>query len=372
MKTRILNRWVVGCVCLGLLAGFPAVAEDISKKWRIGFAAGGMNGQDEIDSASANQLVLFDQNRQVVALFEDPRDSSSVFGSLDLQPGPIATLSAQYAVNKIFVIEASAGYHKTDLGDIEMQAQFSGVPIDPDFDFNFATFRIPAGEIERIPLALTAMARFRPRASFNPYVGAGIGYSIIGFETSDELNLLSQRMDASRGGLARVNDSFRFPPSLTVPSAAEFSDLEGAVVNATDTWEWHTVIGAELTVKNKWSLFFDARWTFSGRSVEIGFNGGDELGSSVPRLLDRFFSPAGRAAYGGIQIDDGGLIDGGSLVPIATEDPATDCGDPLNAQLCVFEIGTLDGELDPGVYYVQGGKIRADALSAQFGFRYTF
>ncbi len=39
------------------------------------------------------------------------------------------------------------------------------------------------------------------------------------------------------------------------------------------------------------------------------------------------------------------------------------------ATLAVLDI---DGELDPGFYYAQGGKVGYDGFSLQFGFRYTF
>ena len=53
------------------------------------------------------------------------------------------------------------------------------------------------GELERVPIQITALARFRPRASFNPYFGAGIGYSILGFDPDPAFDELSLNMDQS-------------------------------------------------------------------------------------------------------------------------------------------------------------------------------
>ena len=106
-----------------------------------------------------------------------------------------------------------------DVGDIEMQAQFVGVDIPETESFQFSIFRVQAGELERVPIQLSAFARFRPRASFNPYVGGGVGYTIIGFEPSEEFNALSRNLDASRGGFAAGRPVRKRPRSfLTSPS----------------------------------------------------------------------------------------------------------------------------------------------------------
>jgi hypothetical protein len=354
-----------------VLAGFavsPALAEDVEKKFRLGFAIGGWNADDELESDSANVLVLVDESFVTEQLFFDPRNDSAVFGELSIQSGPIGTFYAQYAVNKIFIVEASVGYGKYDVGDIEVQAQFDKVDVPDTQPFNFSFFRVQVGELDRIPIQFTGMARFRPRASFNPYVGAGIGYAFIGFEPSQEFNDLSVNMDASLGEQSRLTGSFNAAPSFFTSGTP--GAIEGATIDASDTFEWHLAGGAELSFRRNWSAFFDIRLTFASREFTVGFNGGQYLGIPVPNLTDFSDAPAASSVYGPVQVFTGGLLDGGSIQPRETADPDTDCDvTPVD---CVFVVGEFDGETDTGAYYAQGGSVDFDGIALQFGVRYTF
>lgn len=359
---------VIACACSA------AVAEDVEKKFRIGLSFGGYNNTDDILSDAANELFLVNEDQITTKVFIDPRDDSTVFGNLDIMSGGIVTLSAQYALTSIFLVEASVGYGKHDVGDVDVQAQFSLVDV-PDMErFSFAAFRIPVGQIERIPLQLTALARFRPRASFNPYVGGGIGYSIIGFEPADEFNQLSINMDASLGGQSRLTEATWGGSILVVPSSSAIGPLTGATVDATDTFEWHLAGGAELSFKRKWAAYVDVRWSFGSRALHIGFDGGDYLGVPVPQLVDYDTSPAANTIYGPVYIPSGGLVDGGSLQvrPAENEPPDTDCSETPAACEDYFDLTLPDGVPDTGFYYVQGGAVDYGGVSLQFGVRYTF
>lgn len=362
--------WLVLVAC----ASSAALAEDVEKKFRIGFGVGGYNTTDDISSDAANVLQLVDDNQVFSRVFIDPRDDSAVFGNLGINSGTVATLSAQYALTKIFLIEASVGYGKYDVGDAEIQAQYGLIDIPDMEEFNFEWYRIPVGQMERVPLQFTALARFRPRASFNPYVGAGVGYSFIGFEPSDEFNQLSLNLDSSLGGQSRLTEATWGGASLSAPSANAIGPLTGATVDARDTFEWHLAGGAELSFKRRWSVYVDLRWVFGSRSMEIGFNGSDYLGIAVPQLTDFESSPVATAIFGAIQVTTGGLIDGGSLQvrPKQGEPPETDCVEtPQNCET-FFDPTQPDGVPDTGYYYAQGGSVDYGGVSMQFGVRYTF
>jgi len=362
--------WLVLIAC----ASSAALAEDVEKKFRIGFGVGGYNTTDDISSDAANVLQLVDDNQVFSRVFIDPRDDSAVFGNLGINSGTVATLSAQYALTKIFLIEASVGYGKYDVGDAEIQAQYGLIDIPDMEEFNFEWYRIPVGQMERVPLQFTALARFRPRASFNPYVGAGVGYAFIGFEPSDEFNQLSLNLDSSLGGQSRLTEATWGGASLSAPSADAIGPLTGATVDARDTFEWHLAGGAELSFKRRWSVYVDLRWVFGSRSMEIGFNGSDYLGIAVPQLTDFESSPVATAIFGAIQVTTGGLIDGGSLQvrPKQGEPPETDCVEtPQNCET-FFDPTQPDGVPDTGYYYAQGGSVNYGGVSMQFGVRYTF
>ena len=371
MRTRSRIPVRLGLVALLLAFAAPAAAEDVEKKWRFGFSAGSLNAQDSVRSDAANILNLVGPDLAIEFRFIDPRNDSAALGALEIQPGAEFNFSAQYAVTKIFVVEGSVGYQRTDVGDTEVQAQFVGVPIDEDLNFNFAAFRIPVGELERVPIQITALARLRPRARLNPYFGIGIGYSIIGFEPSAEFDELSQNMDNSRGLQAFLTDSLFGAPQLITPPSAAVLELTGANVDARDTFEWHTVLGTELSFGPKWAVFVDLRYLLSSRTLRVGFNGGGDVGVGVPLLTDFVLSEAGGQSYGAVNIMEGGLVDGGRLIPLVSSPPTTDCSIEVNIPLCTF-VPELDGELDPGLYYVQGGKMKYDAFGARIGVRFTF
>jgi hypothetical protein len=392
---RAARVWI-RLVGLTLLVGcflVSAQAEDVEKKFRIGFGAGFLNSQDNVPSDSVNVLNLVDSFLTTVDRYRDPRSDSAAFGNLEIKPGPVVSLFGQYAVTQIFVIEASVGYQQTELGDAEVQVQFDGMVIPDEQRFDFQIYRYEVGDIEQIPTQLTFLARFRPRASLNPYVGAGFGYTFVGFEPSDEFNELSANMDGSQGAHWRVTSGFIGNDTLS-PSTAQIRDLGGATVEVGGTWEAHLVAGLEISFKRKWVVFIDARYSFSSRSASVGFDGQQSLGNPVPRETNYCAnqpgdtppggtretvcpgSLAGEAAlngvYGPTRITYGGLLDGfGGVVPITGAPPGTDCSDPEQKEFCK-NVLQPDGQLDTGFYYAQGGTFKYDAFSMQVGIRYTF
>jgi len=362
-----IGRGLVPLLVLLVVAG-GVRAEEVEKRFRFGFAAGGFNNSSDVPSDAANTLIVLAPDDSLVDIYNDPRDDGAVFGTLGIEAAPIGTLYGQYAVNRFVVLEASIGYEKHDVGDIEVQAWFNGDTDFPDVqDFNFHTFNLKAGTMEQIPLQFTALVRFRPKANFNPYVGAGVGYNFVGFTPSDELDQLSRNMDLSVGQQERVSSSFTTNPGIA-PIGPPM-DLTGATVDARDSFEWHLAGGAELTVARKWALFLDVRWTFGSRGLSIGFNGGEDLGIAVPNFTDYEGTELTTQDFGPVLITSGGLIDGGYLGD--PFDPSVNCGGAIPPQSCIF-IREPDGQLDKGHYYVQGGTIDYGGVGLQFGVRYTF
>ncbi|ANM28355.1 hypothetical protein ABI59_00010 [Acidobacteria bacterium Mor1] len=345
---------------LAVAVALPALAEDVEKRFRLSFSAGGFDTQDEVASDSANEFRLTDRDLVPIRVIRDPRDDSGVFGDLKIQPTTRFTFTGQYAITKTLLIEASVGYQKGDVGDIEVQAQFAGVRPPEEEQFVFQIFRLPAGEMEQVPLQLTAINRFRPRAKLNPYLGAGVGYTLIGFDPSDELNELSVNMDNSIGGFSNG----------ATGAVDVIENLTGATVDARDTFSIHLVGGAEYSIKPKWTLFLDYRYSWASRSFSLQFNGQNSLGVSVPQG-EEFLDESLGVVFGPYVIASGGLIDGGRIAPTSSAPPTTDCSDPAQAINCEF-VFDPDGELDTGSYYVQGGDIDYDGASLQIGVRYTF
>ena len=387
-------------------------AGDLTKKWRVSLAVGvppigGFNPQDEIGSAAGNELVIRPACQRtntcgneptILEVTRDPRDPDSVFGALEVKSMSTATLAVQYGVNKNLLLEGSIGYQQADVGNVEIGVQFQGNgSVDPNIErFNFIAHRIPAGELEIMPISVTAMAHLRPRATLDPYLGVGVGYWVIGFDVDPQLDELSIAMDASRGSQEVLTPFFCVSGCAESLLSGDVTlDLAGATVDARDSFEWHLVGGAEITFKKRWSAFLDPRWVDVSRSLTIGFNGGAELGSSVPNFQDFDNSVNANTIYGPVNIGNcfkdaagdtngeliscsgGGLLDLGRVILVKSEDAAAtvDCTDPFDVPTPGCELDFVfepDGLRDPGDYYVRGGTIDYDGLALQFGIRFTF
>jgi len=363
-------RHFVLVALLAIVAALPAAAEDVEKKFRIGATLGFFNAQDDVMSDAANTLTLVDRGLVFQDFFIDPRNDSATFGVLNLEPGASGTIYGQYAFTKIFILEASVGYSQQDIGDVELQVQFDAVQIPSFQPFLFEIHRFKVGEVERVPVKLTAIMRFRPRSSFNPYVGAGIGWVYNGFSVAPEFDALSVLLDGSRGGLATVSSATFGNPQLIRPNATAVVDLTGASVKVEDTFEAHLAFGIEYSFKRKWAAVLDARWTRSSRAVRVGFNDSIDLGVAVPERVDFTDSEFATTVYGGFHIPNGGLIDCGTLVPNFGVNPTHDCG--ADPSLCILDPTLFDGLPDPGIYYIQGGEFEYGGVSVEVGLRYTF
>jgi hypothetical protein len=366
-RTVIRGRAILAAgatVCV-LVAGARDIhAEEIEKKFRIGFALGGYRISDEQHSNSANVRTLLKSNGEFDSFFQDPRNDLGAFSDFGLEPQAGLMLSATYAFTRLWYLEASAGVRRGDVGNVELQAQFSGAVTTVEQPFNFTVFNIDGGTLRQVPVEVTAGVRFRPKAAFNPFLCGGIGYSFNSFEPSDELNELSVDLDRSSGGFRAINQS-----GGTFNAATPAVNLSGITVDVNNAPEWHIGGGFEYTFASKWAFVFDTRYTVYSGKFTMTVNGSNELGVSVPSDQRFLTDPDAFGPFGGIEITSGGLVDGGSLEP-SPGFPDADCGaiTPVNCQFT----GPRDGVKDPGIYYIHAGSVRYDNISLHLGVRYTF
>ena len=323
-------RWVAPLVVCGLLACWPAAAEDVKNRFRLSLALGGYQSQDEVNSDSANALTVLDDEGEILGRYSDPRNDAGVAGNFEIQPGSIATLAWQYGFTRFFLLEGSVGYNANDVGEIEVS------------EFRSEAVRFSAGKLTRLPVQLTGLWRFRPDKVFSPYVGAGIGYSFVEFDSSEELIQLSENLEASSARQARIVRS-DLGGIITWNNNVPAIQLRGATVQAPDAWEWHITGGAELSFARRWSVLFELRYSKASETFHLQFDGKDQLGISVPQGQTQEGSDLDEATYGPMWIFPGGALD-------------------LDG----------DGTLDPSLYYVTGGELRYDGIAAVVGVRYTF
>jgi len=323
-------RWVAPLVACSLLACVPAAAEDVHKRFRLSLALGGYQAQDEVNSDSANILTVLDDAGEILGRYSDPRDDAGVAGNFEIQPGSIVTLAWQYGFTRFFLLEGSVGYNGNDVGQIEVNEIRNGA------------VRFSAGRLTRLPVQLTGLWRFRPDKNFRPYVGAGIGYSFVEFDSSDELIELSENLEASSARQTRLVRS-DLGGIITWNNNDPAIPLNGATIQAPDSWEWHITGGVELSFARRWSVLFELRYTKASEAFHLQFDGKDQLGISVPQGQAQDGSELDESTYGPVWVFPGGALD-------------------LDG----------DGELDEGLYYVTGGELRYDGIGAVIGVRYTF
>ena len=99
-STRLPSRLLCLLALAALVVARPAQAEEVNKRFRLSVGLGFLNGQGKAESDSANTLFLTDNTASVVDTYTDPRNDSAVFGSLEFQPGPLASISGQYAFTR--------------------------------------------------------------------------------------------------------------------------------------------------------------------------------------------------------------------------------------------------------------------------------
>jgi len=340
-----------------------AFAEDVAKKFRIAASMGPTSGRAEITTSAANQLTLIDNNLVPVGFVLDPRNDSAVADSpLSIETAPLATISAEYAFTSTFILQASIGYQRGNVGPVDVQAQFPNQISSTGRAFDFRKFPIEAGTLKQVPLQVTAIARFRSKKSFNPYVGIGAGYIWTGFESSDQLNVLSDNMSRSKGAIAFLDVNLGASRIPDAPDPGLWKPLSGATVDAPDSLEWHLAGGFEISFKKNWAVFMDLRYTFTSQEFTIRFDGKDSMGVPVPLGTDYAANYAGQSLGAGpMYVGSGGLLDAGRETNPNPDNPAE----------IVFEFEP-DGIVDPGYYYVQGGRLKYDSLGALVGVKYTF
>jgi outer membrane protein W len=287
-----------------MLAGTTSShAEEVEKKWRLGFSLGGYNSSNSVPSGAGNIRTLYLPNGEIDAFIQDPRNDSGSTATFGIESQWGGTLSASYGFSRLWYIEASVGYRQGTVGNVMAQVQFVGAPPIANQDFNFDIFNYDGGTMEQVPLELTLGIRFRPKAAFNPYLCVGAGYTFNSYSPSDDLNQLSLNLDQSAGGFARLSGT---AGSETLNPATTLSNLTGFKIDVPDAPEWHFGGGFEYTVHSKWALYLDARYyTYSG-DFGMTVNGSSELGVTVPNDQIYITDPQVLQQFGAVQITSGG------------------------------------------------------------------
>jgi len=373
-------------------------AEETKGRWRLEVALGSYASVDTIPSDSSNVQTGYDEFGNLVNVF-DPRPDEYGTNEASNSDALRVDFRASYGLatyeNVELVLAAGIGYFESDINNVEFSYAFD--TLDPDYEilvfedptrppvlklvpgceglpvgernpgincryflgdvggdqYNsqaYETWRtelVNVGTLRVIPVSVDLLARFRPTKRFNPYIGAGVGYNVVSFDSTDRWNEISDQLDRSL-----VSYIERAPGSLTLRELKkEPVDMERPRVNASDSFFVQGRGGAEWQWRPKTAFFVDVLFSWVQDAVTIEADGRQKWGKGVPSLL--FRDPYSREAspYGG---EAAYIAKGGIKKKIVDQD------------------GNLIGTGPwPGEYYLQGGVLDLGGWSFSFGVRFT-
>lgn len=424
----IARRWGIGVgygVC-GLLVAAAlttsASAEDLRQRWYFG---GNISFLSTTDDIRSNAAIIFTNNfgDDGIPFTGDPNELQGCGGTGQsfsndpfCDPRPDDLLARDNTIEETFRLDLTAGYGLTSHVSLQLDASYfkgdvgpmdaftretfpSADPIDPSRLVRFRDrekdLPLRVGEITEIPVSLTGIVRFRKDSPMNPYIGIGAGIIFTEMDIDPEVGALNNRLAALR--IVDVgNENGR---SITKPSDAALAAAGNipfrwpATVEVKDAFEWHVVSGAEYFFNDRFSMVFDARYTFADQEVVIDLGGEDQVDLiSFSEELFRsdgsvqIYNPLGQAPNT-LCSQAGPTADGcdpnsagfnGRVRPTGTSANCPTQGDfDKNGQIdrCY---GLNPGPSQSGqraprqVFVVQGGKIDLTGFSVAVGARFHF
>ena len=413
-----------------LVAGMAvplAQAEDIKGKWYFGGNLSFLSTTDYIRSNSA--ILIGPLGDDGIPFTGDPNEAPGCTtgaqqGTVFCDPRPDDLLGRETTIEETFRIELTAGFGLTSWLSIQLDTSyFQGdvSPVDvytrdvilvdpnPDPPFEPTVFKdrdvsepINAGEITEIPVTLSAVARFRKDSPLNPYINVGVGRIFTDVETSGDVDALNARLNKLRirGISNEFNEDLVRPQDAPLKPTGDVPMTFPLTFDVEDAWEWHVGAGLEWFQSEKFSLIFDARYTFADSDVVLDLNSADQVDftifseqlfrpdgsvqffSSTPQAPNTLCSDAGRGPQGQYAI---GCDPNSNPTPTTRVDPDGPAGCPMvgdfdfdghNDDFCynAANVGaSRRGARSPdGIVVVQGGTIDLTGLSVAVGVRWHF
>jgi opacity protein-like surface antigen len=365
---RVRHR-LTPLLLVGLAAGAASItplrAEDTTHKWQIGFGLSYMATTDYIRSNS-DIAIATSTAGQVAGLpavtSVDERPDQNMLNEPTVADDFRFDFNASYGLNRWLALEMSTGYMKSDVGNIEFFFKDSTINYGGTFAsstpavcgpnlnspcsrYNINTpstpstnLFVPVGTLTEIPLQLSALVRFRPESPLDPYVGLGVGYLFTNLQTGSEFEERGQ-------GIADLTVSAEIAGEYTDTSRPTRVSNTGFTVGpmqaeVTSDFSWHAVGGVDYFINDHFSVYVDARYTWTDSAVNITVDGAHQvlLATLAPGKLQTFTrdTPNGW--------EDNGI---------------SGCGMCANDQLLATEDGNGNGTLDdPGHGGTEGtGKL---------------
>lgn len=280
----------------------PLHAEDTKGKWQFGFGLSYMATTDYIRSNSDIAIATSSagEHEGLPAVTSvDERPDQNMLNEPTVADNFRFDFNASYGVTRWLALELATGYMKSDVGNIEFYFKdqtinYTGSPAAegpplcgpnrnaPCYRYGFNapsspatnTF-VPVGTITEVPLQLSALVRFRPESPLDPYVGLGIGYLFTDLKKGDEFSNRGQ-------GIADLTVSTEIAGEYTDnshPTRVSASGFSVGPMNAevTSDFSWHAVGGVDYFINDHFSVYVDARYTWTDAAVNITIDGAHQV-----------------------------------------------------------------------------------------------
>src|SRR5262245_33717677 len=198
-RVKGLGVRVLALACALLACGSTALAAEAYGKFRLAFSISNQSSSDGLRTNAANTSRFEGGPLGGIMAIDDPRPDTASKNEASIKDDFRYDLELSYGFLRWkwgeLTADASVGYFKGDVGNLEVAGQFNlvdPVRITCGEVTRYHVLYVSIGQVTEIPVRLGSTLRFRPRATggairgMNPYIGAGIGYMFNEIDASGE------------------------------------------------------------------------------------------------------------------------------------------------------------------------------------------
>jgi len=420
-RRRCARRRIVRLTALIALFAVPSLlpAEDERGRWTIGFGGGILSTFDDIRSNAA-VVDLLDIGRagdisDDTADNPDLRQDDLLGRETSTEEVQTFNFSAAYGLTPWLSLQVDLGYYEGNVSNLDtfrIYQHYIDAGSDNFYDDRLRTplhdisAPINIGQLQQIPLTVSAVFRFRRDSPFNPILGAGVGWVFADLQESQafaDLNAeilrgfqRTQMFNGSASNLQAITDVHGNPvasANCALPAnrlalgdwacAKGIARLEDLLQQLKDEGSYDPVLEQELrqAFAEAFNTNFIPTRALVTAEVDDGFayqlTGGAEYHFNdnwSVYMLGRYL-----ATKADLRVR---ITDNGNLFTANPTDPGLETVQPVKFSLKEALIGynaegNLEDPIDQGPtladqIYVQGGDINLTSFSLIFGLRYTF
>jgi len=427
-RTCVRRRAATLAMLVALLAvQLPALAEDERGRWTIGFGGGILSTFDDIRSNAA--VVELDNIGRVNDISDDnpidwdTRQDDLLGRETSNEEVQTFNFSVAYGLTPWLSLQVDLGYYEGNVSNLDtfrMYRHYAALDSDNVNDdplqtpLHDASVPINVGQLEQIPMTVSAIFRFRRDSPFNPILGAGVGWVFTDLQDSQAFSDLNaeilrgfqrtQLIDGSASNMQLITDVHGNPvvnsdcamPAnrFTTPTQActrGIAELEIVIQSIRElaaqdpgNADYYRLVEEEY--RNAFAAAINSAFIPTRplviAEVDDGFayqlTGGAEYHFNdnwSVYMIGRYL-----ATKADLRVR---ITDNGNLFTARPTDPGLETVQPVkfslkealiefnaqgNLEDPLVQVGpTLDDEI-----YVQGGDINLTSFSLIFGLRYTF